>query len=253
MEYDFQRASMLKRMMAWLLDLIMIVTLAVGCMWGISTFVNIEPDWNTVSAAIDKYEAQFGGPLSPTASEYEQMTAEQKAQADEISRQINEALFQDQEASHAYAMVINKALIIVSLGFLLSFLLWEFLIPLMFKNGQTLGKKCFGIALMRKDGVKVTPFMMFARAILGKCTVETLLPVMILMTFFSSFGLLLSAGFLIAQIVIPLATRNKTAIHDLMACTVAVDLSSQMIFDSPEEMVEYHKRIHEEIANKADY
>ena len=67
MEYDFQRASMLKRMMAWLLDLIMIVTLAVGGMWGISTFVNIEPDWNTVSAAIDKYEAQFGGPLSPTA------------------------------------------------------------------------------------------------------------------------------------------------------------------------------------------
>jgi uncharacterized RDD family membrane protein YckC len=181
------------------------------------------------------------------------MTAEEKAAADEISRKINEALFQDTEISHAYAMVINKVLIIVSVGFLVSFLLWEFLIPLLFKNGQTLGKKCFGIALMRKDGVKVTPFMMFARAILGKCTVETLLPIMILITFFSSFGLLLSAGILIAQIVIPLATRDKTAIHDLMACTVAVDLSSQMIFDSPEEMVEYHKRIHEEIAQKADY
>jgi len=27
--------------------------------------------------------------------------------------------------------------------------------PLLFKNGQTLGKKIFGVALMRNDGVRI--------------------------------------------------------------------------------------------------
>ena len=101
--------------------------------------------------------------------------------------------------------------------------------------------------------MKVTPFMMFARTILGKFTIETMLPIMILISFLNSFGLLVAGCFWVAQIVIPLATRDKTAIHDLMACTVAVDLNSQMIFDSPEEMVAYHERIHAEVAAKADY
>lgn len=103
---------------------------------------------------------------------------------------------------------------------------------------------------MRKDGVKITPFMMFARTILGKYTVETMIPVFLLVAvFFGIMGLEGLIGFaliLIAQVIVAFATRNKTGIHDLLACTVAVDLSSQMIFNSPEEQLEYHKQLHEE-------
>ena len=239
--------------MAWLLDIIMVITIAVGCAWGITKFIDVMPDANTISAAIDKHEKAFGGYLSVPYSEYEKMSDAEKKEADAISDQIAQALNEDTEAIQAMERFITKLLLIISLSFLGAFLIWELIIPLLLKNGQTLGKKCFGIALMRKDGVKVTPFMIFARAILGKYTVETMLPIMILISFFSSFGLLISAVILLAQIVIPFATRNKTAIHDLMACTVAVDLGSQMIFNSTEEMVEYHKRIHEEIAKDADY
>ena len=49
--------------------------------------------------------------------------------------------------------------------------------------------------------------------------------------------------FLLAQIIVPIVTRNKTALHDLLACTVAVDMSSQMIFDSVEEMEAYEAEI----------
>ena len=66
-------------------------------------------------------------------------------------------------------------------------------------------------------------------------------------------ALILLVVFLLAQIIVPFATRNKTALHDLMACTVAVDLSSQMIFDSVEEQEEYHRRLHEENTAEADY
>ena len=65
---------------------------------------------------------------------------------------------------------------ITTLSTLIAFLLLEFAVPLMLKNGQTLGKKIFGVAVVRVDGVKVSPVMVFARGILGKCTIGTLAP-----------------------------------------------------------------------------
>ena len=158
-----------------------------------------------------------------------------------------EAMAVDTEAQQVYQMYVNLSLVIMSGGVLMAYLILEMLVPLLLKNGQTLGKKCFGIALMRKDGVRVTPFMVFARGILGKYTIEAMIPLLMIMaSILGVMGLettLLALGFLLAQIIVPLATRNKTALHDLLACTVAVDMSSQMIFDSVEEMQAYEAEI----------
>jgi len=141
-------------------------------------------------------------------------------------------------------------------GFLGALFILEFLIPLWLKNGQTLGKKVFGVGLMRKDGIKVTTFMMFARTILGKYTIETMIPIFLLLASFFGIlglgGLVLCAAALLIPVLVALCTRNKTAIHDLMACTIAVDLASQMIFDTPEEQLEYYKQLHAENAAQAD-
>ena len=48
-------------------------------------------------------------------------------------------------------------------------------------------------------------------------------------------------------------SKNNSAIHDQMAATVAVDLASQRIFDSPEALMEYKKRVHAEQAQKETY
>ena len=120
-----------------------------------------------------------------------------------------------------------------------------------------MGKKIFGIALMRTDGVKVTPFMMCVRTILGKYTVETMIPILIvIMLLFQLVGVggtLVIALILLAQIIALFATSTNSAIHDLFACTVAVDMASQRMFESPEALLEYKKRLSAEAANRADY
>ena len=255
MTYDIQKASFLKRTPAWLLDMILLLVLVTGFLFAWSYVFNVTPHINELSAVIEKYEEQFGGKLSIPTDEYEGLTTEEKAVADQISQNISNALNQDKEAVKLLELVATNIFAMVSLSVLCAYTILEFVIPLCLKNGQTLGKKCFGVALMRKDGVKVTPFMLFARTILGKCTVETMIPVLAIVLMLIGVGgplMLLGVVVLLAQIITPIATRNKTAIHDLMACTVAVDLSSQMIFNSLEEQLEYHKQLHEEIAAEAD-
>ena len=41
-------------------------------------------------------------------------------------------------------------------------------------------------------------------------------------------------------------------IHDKLAGTVTVDLASQMIFDSPEALLEYKKRLHAESTERKE-
>ena len=49
------------------------------------------------------------------------------------------------------------------------------------------------------------------------------------------------------------ATRTNSMIHDLFAVTVAVDMSSQMIFKNPDDMMEYKKALAEKKAREQSY
>ena len=190
---------------------------------------------------------------SLSMEEYEKLTQE------ELDRymQALEAINSDEAVMHTYSMVVNLTLIIASLSILIGYLVLELLMPLWLGNGQTLGKKIFGIALMRNDGVKVTPFMMFVRTILGKYTLETMIPVLIvIMLLFQMVGItgtLILGLILLLQVILLIATKTNSTLHDLLACTVAVDMASQMIFDSPEALLEHKKRISAEAAKRAEY
>ena len=251
--YDFQKANMWKRISAALLDLILLITVIAGMALLLSAVMDYDGYMDRMNAKYDEYETRYGLSFDITAEDYRALSPEEKAVYDEA----NAAFGQDEEAIYLQSMLFNNALIIVIFSILISYLLLEFMVPLIFKNGQTLGKKIFGIGVMRVDGVRVTPVLMFARTVLGKCTVETLVPVliviMILFGMMGFFGTLLILGLLLLQIVLVAATRARTPIHDLLAQTVTVDFASQMIFDTPEDMLAYKKRIHaEEVEQKKD-
>ena len=253
MIYDIQRASFLKRIPAWLLDIILLVTLTTGLVAGLSAVLNVDTYSKELDAHYTRYEEKYGIDFAQTEEGFSSMTDEELAAYEAAAEELSK----DTKVQKAYEMVMNLTLVTWSLGIFGAHLILEFLIPLWLKNGQTLGKKVFSVALMRKDGIKVTPFMMFTRAILGKYTLETMIPVLLLiMAAFGILGLeglLVVAVVLLLQLIIPFATHNKTAIHDILACTVAVDLNSQMIFDSTEEQQEYHKQLFEEDTAQADY
>lgn len=250
MIFDLQKASIWKRISAFLFDFIVFGIVAVGAAFLISLIVGY-------TSYLDELKSM----AMPNGMTVEQALTEgtkmAEAELAELEAVFVEFIKTSERATYLYSMIVNLTLLIVSLGILASFLITEFTVPLLFKNGQTLGKKIFGICLMRVDGVKVTPVMMFVRTLLGKYTIETMIPLIILiMMLLGTIGIVGPIIILlisILQLAMFITSKNRSLIHDILSKTVAVDYASQMIFDTEEEMIAYKKKVHAEMAERSPY
>lgn len=253
MIYDLQKASLLKRFSAYLLDTVLLVVLITGCAALLSAVLNLNGYSDTLSGYYEKYETEYDTSFRYTAEDYQALSPEDAKNYEDAYA----AFVADSGAMYAYNMLINLTLVTVSLSFLSSYLVLEFFVPLLLKNGQTIGKKIFGIAVMRTNSVRISPVALFVRAILGKFTIETMVPVlMVLMVFLGAIGIVGPAviiALLITQLALVCVTRTHSAIHDILSDTVTVDLASQMIFHSEEALLEYKKKIAAEKAARQDY
>ena len=248
--YDFQKASMSKRISAALLDLILLCIAAVGFALLLSTLLAYDAQLDALDDIQVGYEKEYTvNPdeyevkLDISYDEYEALSAEQK----EIYQNAYNAFSADDNANYLSAKILNLSLLITSFAILLAYLAVEFVVPLLIGNGQTLGKKIFGVAIMREDGVKVSPVILFVRTILGKYAVETMVPIfivmMILLEAMGGVGVVMLGGLLVLQIVLMMTSQARAPLHDRLAHTVCVDLASQRIFDTAEEMLAYRERI----------
>jgi len=253
MNLDLQKASMWKRISAALFDLITHSVLVVAFAYVLSGLLGYDSYNITFNNAIERYAAQFG-------TEF-QMTAEQISALTEAEIANYEAAYQaltaDMEAMYAYNMIIYMSLGIASICVLLSFLVLEFLVPLQLGDGQTIGKRIFSIGVIRTDFVRVPPVQLFIRSILGKYTIETMLPILILiLLFFGQIGII-GTGILILLVIGQVAalavTSTNSALHDLLAGTVTVDISSQRIFKDSQALLDYQKKMYAEKAEKQNY
>lgn len=250
---DLQKASLWKRLSAGLFDLILIAMLAVGMAALLSWAFGYNTHSQNLNEAYSRYEAKYGVEFQMTQAAFDELTQEQKDAYDAAYA----ALIADEDVLYHYNMVLNLSLLITTFSILITVLLLEFAVPLLLKNGQTLGKKIFGIALMRTDCVKVSPVQMFIRTVLGKFTIEIMIPVYILMMiFFNTIGIIAVAilgAIAVGELLSLVLSKTNGLIHDSIAGTVAVDMASQMIFDSPEDRVEYIKRLHAEQSARQEY
>ena len=268
MIFDIQKASVLKRISALLLDLILLSILTVGFAWPVSAICKYEK----YTALSDKYYKEyadyrktyeqqlidsFGGDFYKALeklvdSDYETLSEENKKAYDDY-----DALTSPLEVNRVYKMVYNIMLLMTSLGFAFAYLVLEFIIPLFLKNGQTVGKKVFNLGLVRPDCVKINNVALFARAILGKYTIETMVPVfslyLILFGNAGFLGLIVIAIVLLTDLGMFIFSKDHTTIHDLVAGTVVVDLSTQMVFNSEEELIKKKEELHAEKAAAEEY
>jgi len=253
MIYDLQKASMWKRISAFLFDGILLAVVAVLCALGVSGLTGYDGYVKQVDDAYARYSEIGGVDLRMSMEEFEALDGETRKAAEEALKAMN----QDPAALKAYGMMEQLSVLIPSLGFLAAFAVMEFAIPLFFKNGQTLGKKIFGLAVMHTDGVRVSAPMLFARTILGKYAVETMMPVyilvMLLMGSMGMPGLIVLGLMLVLESGVMIGTHTNSAIHDLIAKTVVVDMGSQKIFDTREEMLSYKQKMHEEKVKNTVY
>lgn len=253
MNNELQRAGMWKRIAAWMFDAILLSVIVVGIAVVLSWLLG----YDSYSAAMEdgyaRYEAQYGVTFEISLEEYEAMTEAQRQNYDAAY----DALIADQEVLYNYNMVLHLTVLVITLAFLISLLLWEFFLALWLGNGQTLGKRIFSLCLVRNDGVKLNTMQLFARTILGKFTIETMIPAyVILMLYFGTMdltGTLILGALLLAQVLCLALTRNHCAIHDLIAGTVVVDKESQTIFRTTEDLIAWKKRVAAERAARAPY
>lgn len=132
------------------------------------------------------------------------------------------------------ASIINKYFVtIISLSLLTSILILYLIFPLIFKDGETIGKKLLGIGVVSlKDGFrikvsqKIIRFMSFLifEVILSVLLVGIPLIVSFSMMFFS---------------------KNNMTIHDQLAATICVDKKVSLIYKDFDEFIK-----HEEILLK---
>ena len=259
MIYDLQKASMWKRISAFLCDMILFCIVAVGIALLLATLFGIDAQQNKMVALCSQYAEDYGlnefmtkeeldGALSIslTQERYDALTEAQQAKFNQAS----EALFQNEDYLYTYGMVNQLILLVLTFSIFITYLILEFAVPLLFKNGQTLGKKIFGVAVMRMDGVKISPIILLIRTALGKYAVETMIPVFVLLSVvFGTAGIvtvILLLLLALTQVALLLFTQARTPLHDMLAGTVTVDFASQMIFDSPEDLLEYKKKLHAE-------
>lgn len=243
MGFDIQKASVLKRISAGILDFILLIVLSVGCAVIVSLICDFDGHIKNYENYLSKYQNEYNIDFSFVGSdEYNALSEEEQSAYKEQCEKAYQALIADTLAMKEYNLVMSLTIVITSIGIFLSFMILEFILPLILKNGQTIGKKVFGIAVMHTNCVKIRSVALFIRSILGKYVIETMIPVLILiMMYFNVIGIvsiIVLAGILILEIVVYFVSKNRSLIHDILAKTVAVDLASQMIYSTEEEALE---------------
>jgi len=248
---DLQKAPIWKRASAGLFDLIITVVVAVGVFFLFSNIFDYNRKQEEVSEIYAAYEAKYGfNFLDVTEEMYNAYTDEEKANYDTAYKE----LIEDKDYLQKFNLVINLALLFTSLGILIGVLLVELIAPIIFHNGQTLGKKIFSLGVIKPNGVRIRFVNLFARTLIGKYAIEIMIPVytVILLIFQSTnlITLLLGVGIFLVQIVLLIVNRNNAMIHDLVSYTVVVDMHSQMIFNSEEERIKYIEENAKAVAEK---
>jgi uncharacterized RDD family membrane protein YckC len=247
MIYDLQKASVLKRISAGILDFIIVVILATGFFFLFSTVFNYDSLTVELNTHYDRYVEEYGFDFRElTQEKVDKFTEEEKTKYEVAAQAFRE----DKEIISTLGKILSMTLVMLTFGILLAILIVEFLVPLILKNGQTLGKKMFGICLMMDNGVQIKTLPLFVRTILGKFTIETMIPVYFLVhLYFGNVNLIyifILAALLIAEMLLIIINHKNALLHDLMSYTVVVDKESQMIFDTEEELIKYKQ----EVANK---
>ena len=283
---DLQKASFGKRISAYLFDVILlfIAIVGIGCIF--SAIVGYDSELQEFidmnQAYVDKYGIdrarynelcqKYTGYLSDENTndgtiikieikdeELANMTSAQRSEFDELKdmivlvNEMNAEMRNDNNRDNQLSKVVTLTILIVTMSTFIGYLVLEFAVPIFIGNGQTIGKKVFGVALMRTDGVKITTMQLFVRTILGKYTLETMIPVAIIaMMMFGMIGItgpLVLLAIIVMEAVCYVKSNNGSFIHDIVAVTVCVDYSSQMIFESEDALIAYKEQIANEAIN----
>ena len=251
MAFSLQKANMYKRISAWLFDAVMCLVLATGMLVVMSALLKYDVQAEKLNGIYEDYYARYeaeheGVELNPSDEVFNAFTQEELETYRQHYDEVNKQIAQDEEAQRLQVVIINYTFLMITVSLLTVSLVWHFLIPLIIGDGRTLGKKIFGLAVMRTNGLKLSNPILFVRSILGLFTMETMVPVffalMIYFGFLGLVGIVATVLLFILEIVVMATTKTNASIHCLLSDTVVVDFASQQIFQTQEALEEFMEK-----------
>lgn len=250
---DIQKASVSKRLYAFLLDMIIASILTSGLYLGLSAALRVESHSQKYKDIIAVYEQQYGVQFGKNEEEYAAMS---EAEQNNYKAAVD-AANSDEEANKEIKTFYVMTFTVFASGIILSMLILEFIVPMITRDGRTLGKLLFGLGVMRKSCLRIGKPVLFIRGVIGKGVFELILPVMILYSvlngFTGVFGIILLCVFVIFELVVFIKSGGSELLHDMLSDTVVVDWGSQMIFDSAGERDEYAEKLKKQQAESDPY
>lgn len=247
---EFHKAKFIKRLAAYAIDLILLLAITLG----IAAAMFSEMDYNTYEEKFElcceKYGQQFGVDLSASRADQAEMPEAEQ----EKYMAAWEALNADAEAMDAIKQKLRIELLSAIVGFFVGYVILEVMLPLIFKNGQTVGKKIMGLCVMHKYHVRVGFMQIIYRTILGKYFIETMIPVVMLIL--SDYGVLgMTASLVLAAIAmtqgfIVMMSQANCGIHDKLFHTVVADFKKQHIFDNWNDRFDFEEAYEKEMAER---
>lgn len=252
MSFNLQKANFWKRISAFMFDIILTFVIALAIMIGFHAVLKVDAKIDKLNGYRTQYAEQIGLDLDLSNEEYEKLPEAEKQAREEKFNELNELMRNDEAAMALNTEIVTVIATSVTVSLLIGTTIWYFVIPLFMKHGRTIGKKIFGLAVVRSNGVKLTNPILFVRSLIGLYAIETMFPLMlvflILTGALSVVGIITLGLFAILQIFVLIYTKTNSCIHDLLTDTVVVDMASQQIFETQEERTEYDKA---EAARKA--
>ena len=219
----------------------MVILLTVACILPLLDAFKFDANGAQLTA-IQEYhqtavEEEYSVNLDITDEEYEKLPESQKEIVDNAKKALNEVLAKDEKFVRLRADRLAIILGAAAIALFIAMLLAHFILPLILKNGQTLGKKTFGLAVVKIDCIKVSAPILFIRSMVGLFAIETMA-----FLFFLTIvpvGVIAAILVQVLQVFVMIKTDTNSAIHDLLANTAVVDFSSQQIFETEEERAQF--------------
>ena len=110
------------------------------------------------------------------------------------------------------------------------------IIPLIFKNGVTLGKKAFGLCLADIDGYVIENYQLVMRAVpLDVVILAQLIPIW--STIIVSFAIIMVI--FLVSFSLAMASPKKCSLHDFTGRTIVVNARTSILFDNVADEEEY--------------
>lgn len=262
--YEIKQAKISKRIYAFLIDLLIFIVIFSASMFLLNTY---SKDYNDSKKIYDEKCLEYNLVVEKTNEDGEKYTISwsvydfmlssfsspgchadkfedikeisdscQKEYNDFLAKQ-SEAFKNDEVAFSAYNAIVKYRIGFYAFSSFLALLIINIVFPLIFKNGQTLGKKVFELGLVSKKGIKVSFANIGLRFLIGIFAFEVF-PFMLYLAVSNVFsiGLFLGMALFFVNFCLFIFTKNHTMVHDYVGGTIVVDLHTTIVFNSIEEM-----------------